>query len=63
MNHLRAALFGIYVPRHREASLQDLLRIVYGSLQQLLEVLILWHVLVFQRSPLRYCLQTITTHS
>lgn len=47
------------VPRHREPRLQDLLCIVQGRLQEVLEVFILGHVLVACLPPLGYGLTKI----
>jgi len=49
---LGSAVLRIDVARHWEARLKNLLRVVHRCLQQLLEVLVLWHVLVFEGSPL-----------
>ena len=47
------------VPRHREPSLQDLLCIVQGRLQEVLKVFLLGHVLVACFPPLGYGLTKI----
>lgn len=44
----------VHIAWHGEARLQDLLRVVQRSLQQVLEVLILRHVLVAGLLPLSY---------
>lgn len=57
MIYLWAAMLGVDVPRHGEAALQDLLRVVDGRAQQLREALVLRHVLVAESTPLGYCLE------
>ena len=54
---LRAAVLRVDVARHGEARLQDLLGVVQGGQQQLLEVLILRHLLVACLPPLGYGLE------
>lgn len=54
---LRTALFRVDVPGHREPRLENFLSVIYRSLQQLTEVLVLGHVLVFEAAPLSYSLK------
>ena len=49
---LRAAVLRVHVAGHGEARLQDLLGVVQRRLQQLLEVLVLGHLLVAGLAPL-----------
>lgn len=51
------ALFRVDVSGHGEASLQDLLSVVDRSFEELFEVGILGHLLVFGLAPLGYSLQ------
>ena len=55
--HLAASVLRADVPRHGEARVQDLLSIVQGRLQKVLEVFVLWHVLVARFLPLGYGLR------
>lgn len=56
---LWASLLCINIARHRESCLQNFLSIIYWCLQQLAEILILWHVLIARRSPLSYSLRKL----
>lgn len=49
---LRSAVLRVNVAWHGETCLQYFLGIIDGRLQQLLKVLILWHVLVLEGTPL-----------
>ncbi len=54
---LAPPLLGADVPRHREPGLEYLCGVVHRRLQQLLEVLVLWQVVVPGRLPLGYRLR------
>lgn len=56
---LAATVLCVDVPWHREPRLQDLLCIIQGRLQEMLEVFILGHVLVACLPPLGYGLTKI----
>lgn len=45
------------VPRHGEARVQQLLGVIYRSLKEVFEVLVLSHVLVARLPPLSHRLQ------
>lgn len=55
--HLAAAMLRVDVPRHGEACVQQLLGVVYRSLKEVFEVLVLSHVLVARLPPLSHRLQ------
>lgn len=57
VSHLAAAVLRVDIPWHGEAGVQQLLSIVHRCLEQVLEVLVLGHILVPGLLPLSYSLR------